>query len=168
MLRFVFLFLATGLLLTAPAQAQTYNWIENPGNGHQYAKTALGITWLEAQAEAASIGVYLVSIASVEENDWVWNMYKEFGHFWTGFSDQNQDGNWVWESGEAVTYTNWGSTSPNYNYEPAPWGMLDYRTGGWANENDFFAAERFAVFETEFGPIPVERNSWSAIKALFK
>ena len=33
--------------------------------------------------------------------------------FWLGFNDNASEGNWVWSSGEASTYTNWNSGEPN-------------------------------------------------------
>ncbi|MCX8155476.1 MAG: FG-GAP-like repeat-containing protein [Verrucomicrobiae bacterium] len=80
-------------------------------NGHAYFFTASGLTWRDAQAQAAARGGYLVSINDAEENAWI---LATFGSdFFIGLTDEDQEGTWVWASGEPVTYLNWNGGEPN-------------------------------------------------------
>ena len=36
-----------------------------------------------------------------------------YEHFYIGFTDEDEEGNYQWVTGEEVTYTNWGSGEPN-------------------------------------------------------
>lgn len=111
-------------------------------NGHAYYKSTAKTTWPEARATARRAGGYLVTITSSAENDFVFNNAAKdpsvpVGFFdrgtWIGLNDAMQEGNFVWENGEAVSYTNWLAGEPN-NFPPGedyaemlPWN------GQWAD-----------------------------------
>ena len=86
-------------------------WILSPVNGHLYARTALSLIWQEQEAFANLLGAHLATIRTPEENAWIRNTFV--GTLWIGFSDYEQEGNWIWSSGEPVTYTNWSAGEPN-------------------------------------------------------
>ncbi|WP_250395343.1 lectin-like protein, partial [Synechococcus sp. MU1655] len=97
-----------------------------------------GPTWEEAEANANALGGHLVTINDAEENDWLFNAfeiqnerYLDVGGqlYLTGFTDREQEGDWRWISGEAVTYTNWAVGEPNNSYNGAP---EDFMHLGWA------------------------------------
>lgn len=51
-----------------------------------------------------------------EENDWITDVSGLLDHLeraWIGFSDADEEGTWVWESGGSGAYTNWGEGKPN-------------------------------------------------------
>jgi hypothetical protein len=70
--------------------------------------------WIDQEAEAISLGGHLVTINDDVENAWVWNRFGTFrtGLFF-GFNDVDVEGNWVWASGEAVTFIAWRAGEPN-------------------------------------------------------
>ena len=92
-------------------------------------------SWEGAEANAVDLGGHLVTINDASENEYlstvvrqeIMNIYDlQYGYGiesdraeeWRyspliGFSDVNQEGDWVWSSGEPVTYTNWWEGSPN-------------------------------------------------------
>ncbi len=80
-------------------------WIINPANGHAY-------KWIDcedradAQAQAAVEEAHLVTITSEAEQIW---LEAVFGHgpYWIGLTDVAKEGEWQWETGEPVIYTNW-------------------------------------------------------------
>ncbi len=82
------------------------NWLVNPENGHAYRKIQCR-SLKEARNQAASHGAYLVAINDENEQKWLSGV---FGNhlYWIGLSDAKTEGQWVWENGEPLTYSNWG------------------------------------------------------------
>ena len=82
------------------------NWLVNPENGHAYRKIRCR-SLKEARNQAASHGAYLVTINDENEQKWLSGV---FGNhlYWIGLSDAKTEGQWVWENGEPLTYSNWG------------------------------------------------------------
>jgi hypothetical protein len=89
-------------------------WIHNPVTDHYYGVTESGLSWNELNALAAEYGGYLVSIGDASEEEW---LYSYFGQdlFWIGLNDLAVEGEWVWTSGEPVTYLNWCPGEPTDN-----------------------------------------------------
>ena len=92
-------------------------WIVNPANGHAY-------KWIEsndredAQAKADDEGAHLVTITSEAEQIWLEAVFGN-GPYWIGLTDVLKEGEWIWETGEPVTYTNWGEEDEDIDlYEP--------------------------------------------------
>lgn len=95
--------------LTAPAIAEVIAGpIENPSNGHLYYAVSRN-TWTGAEAEAQSLGGHLVTINDEDENNWVWETFAPLigGLLWIGLNDAEQEGTFVWSSGEPTSYFNW-------------------------------------------------------------
>ena len=80
-------------------------WIINPLNGHAY-------KWIDcedradAQAQAADEEAHLVTITSESEQIWLEAVFGA-GPYWIGLTDVAKEGEWQWETGEPVIYTNW-------------------------------------------------------------
>ena len=87
-------------------------WIWNQSNNHYYALTE-PMSWTEAEAWAQERGGHLVTLRNWEEELWVKDKFGQNELFWIGFNDIEEEGNWVWSSGEPVVYTNWHRTEPN-------------------------------------------------------
>ena len=87
--------------LTPPAV-----WIVNPANGHAYKRIHCQ-SIEDAMTQATAEKAYLVSINDAAENDWLQGIFER-ERFWIGLNDIAEEGQWVWHSGEPVTYTNWG------------------------------------------------------------
>ncbi len=81
-------------------------WIANPANGHAYKWIACD-DWKDAQAKAADEEAHLVTITSEAEQIWLEAVFGP-GPYWIGLTDVLKEGEWIWETGEPVTYTNWG------------------------------------------------------------
>jgi hypothetical protein len=91
----------------------------NPANGHTYVLLTAG-TWSNAESAAIALGGHLATIRNQFEQDWV---FSTFGHYegtphllWLGLNDAGSKGNFVWSSGEHVTYTHWADGEPNNAY----------------------------------------------------
>ncbi len=105
-------------------------------DGHFYYQSPDTDTWPNARDRANAEGGYLVSINSAAENAFV-HAANPAVRQWIGFTDEATEGDWVWLSGEPVTYTNWeGGPSPEPNnlqgaehygemQEDAEWNDLD-------------------------------------------
>lgn len=90
--------------------------IVNPANNHAYYLLEQD-TWFASQAEAVALGGHLATINDAAENSWVYATFSTFGGLnrglWIGLNDAATEGNFVWVSGEPVTYTNWAPGEPN-------------------------------------------------------
>ena len=75
-----------------------------------------GPTWEEAEANAVKLGGHLVTINDAPENDWLYNFIlpqKPDNMMFIGMNDANDDGSYIWSSGETSTYLNWASGEPS-------------------------------------------------------
>ena len=61
--------------------------------------------------------------------------------FWTGFNDIGRGGEFVWTTGEPVTYTNWHPGEPN-NYRTRPPSGRHVAMNWWYGLNDGNLADR--------------------------
>lgn len=138
-------------LLAMPAFA--YNWVTNPTNGHRYALTntpVLQPTWVEAEAEAVSVGGHLATIRNVEEEQWLKSTYGT-DWLWIGLNDTRELGHFVWSSGEPVSYTNWNPSSPSDSNGPG--NGVGYNIGlerGWVDFPDWYRL--YGIIELQ--PVP--------------
>ena len=82
-------------------------WAVNPANGHAYKKIRCR-SLKDAKDRAAEEGAYLVAINDAAEQKWLSGL---FGNhlYWIGLSDAEKEGEWIWQNGEPLTYTNWGT-----------------------------------------------------------
>lgn len=84
-------------------------------------------SWESAEERSVDLGGHLVSITSAYENDFIVNNFFDLGtalntgDAWIGFTDSESEGTtegeWIWTSGEEVTFTNWNFT-PSFGQEP--------------------------------------------------
>lgn len=116
--------------LASTANAQIEWRLEDGGNGHNYYAFS-GTDWHSARQFAEDFGGYLLCVESEAEWDWVLSVWEDFDldapRVWLGFSDELLEGEWFWESGEAMTFTAWCDGEPNN-----------------ANGGEHFAAMHFA------------------------
>ena len=80
-------------------------WMINPLNGHAYKRISCKDR-ADAQDQAEKEDAYLVTITNLHEQVW---LEAAFGaaNYWIGITDVAEEGKWLWENGEQVTYTNW-------------------------------------------------------------
>ena len=136
-----------------PAPSAKSVWIVNPTNGHAY-KKILCEDWQDAQRKAVAEGAHLVSINDEDEQHWLEVIFTH-KPFWIGLTDVEKEGEWQWDSGEPVTYTNW-TTHPSFP-DRLPDAEKDYvvvtfRQGGWQSagpESPLWRMARWAVIEKD-------------------
>ncbi|MEM1184681.1 MAG: FG-GAP-like repeat-containing protein [Planctomycetota bacterium] len=124
--------------------------------GHTYYLTDEAVTIHEARSIAAGLAeelalefnesVYVASVNTAAEDAFLIDSGAD--SWWVGLSDEVTEGTFVWDNGDAVTYTNWRPGEPN-NFQ----GVEDYTainrfgTGQW---NDLQASDvQRAVIEVE-------------------
>jgi serine/threonine protein kinase len=87
-----------------PSEAFTFR-------GHRYQFIAGDMSWNDAKARAEELGGHLVSLTSLEEDNWLRsNLLKEMKSerlVWIGGEKQDKSAPWRWVTGEPFTYTNW-------------------------------------------------------------
>ncbi|HEY9699900.1 MAG TPA: lectin-like protein [Trichocoleus sp.] len=100
--------------------------IVNPANGRSYYLLSPS-NWTDAQAKAITLKGNLVTINDAAENSFVFSTFATAGgvnrHLWTGLYDADGVNNsldqaqrrteFVWVTGEPVTYSNWLLEEPN-------------------------------------------------------
>lgn len=104
--------------------------------GHQYEYIEGDFTWQEAIYICNMKGGHLVTIGSYAENRFVKRLMKWGSWTWIGLTDQQKEGEWVWITGEPLTYTNWYWGEPNGG-RGENYAHLWLPDGTW-NDNDNF------------------------------
>ena len=106
-------------------------WVIRPENDHAYKRVQCE-DWEDAQVQAAAEGAYLVTINDETEQKW---LQAVFGGqpSWIGLNDVAQEGEWVWDNGEPVTYTNWGLQEPDDNSIGEEDHVIFGASGRWAD-----------------------------------
>ena len=120
---------AIAAVISTSSNAAITEWrIEDGGNGHFYDIVVTPLqSWVESKAQAESMGGYLASIRSAEENGWLWNAFNIGGTsaYWShigpypGYDGpvfgayRDASNVWSWVSGEEWSWSNfnWGSHS---------------------------------------------------------
>jgi hypothetical protein len=91
-------------------------------------------SWVDAEAEAISLGGHLVTVNDASENAFLVNTFVLNGHsgdpLWIGLNDAATEGTFVWSSGAPVAYVNWQAGEPNNTN-----GNEDYGTINWPFAN---------------------------------
>jgi hypothetical protein len=102
-------------------------WFLNPDNSHYYGVTLNTETWAQAEAQAVSLGGHLASVTSQNEENFLINTFVvsstpggSLQPLWIGLYDANfspntANRNFVWTTGEPVSYTDWNPGEPNNN-----------------------------------------------------
>lgn len=103
-------------------------WI-NPANGHFYYLLDAD-TWTNSEDQAIALGGHLVTINDQAEQDLVFETFSGGRNLWIGFTDTLEEGNFVWISGEAVTYTNWETNEPN-NLQDEDYAHINGQNADW-------------------------------------
>ena len=128
-------------------------WVINPTNGHAY-KRIQCTDWHDAQQKAIEEGAHLVSINDEAEQHWLQIIFR--GHAsWIGLTDVEKEGEWQWDSGEPVTYTNWAARPIFPDRLPdteKDYVVFTFRDGEWQSvgpESHFWRATREAIIEKD-------------------
>lgn len=104
-------------------------------DGHYYKLYELNKSWEEAQEYFESIRGHLATITSEEENNFVYNYISSLGYesAYFGATDKENEGIWVWITGEEFIYNNWHNNEPNNERGDEDYVMFYYKypDGTW-------------------------------------
>ncbi len=119
-------------------------WKYNPQNGHYYYLMP-GQDWLKSKDSADSLGAQLVTIRDGSESNWLAQNFRISDSdvrcaVWIGLTDEGQEGQWRWISGEAVTFSNWAWGEPNNDGGQGHYTTMDIgnRYGHLGQRNDLW------------------------------
>ncbi|XP_042361948.1 lactose-binding lectin l-2-like [Plectropomus leopardus] len=86
-------------------------------NGRCYKYVATRMTWADAELHCLSVGANLVSLYSLDEDNFVKDLIKNFdpaqGATWIGLTDTQKEGAGMWSDGCAVNFVMWLAGEPN-------------------------------------------------------
>lgn len=110
-------------------------------NGNLYALVHKNVLWKEAELLCQIYGGHLVTITSREENEVAAKLVKERDSYYNaiGFTDEGDEGNWKWVTGEKATYLNWNPGEPNNSFGTGQDYGYMYSWGKW---DDGYSSER--------------------------
>lgn len=107
-------------------------------NGHDYLFCDGQESWTDARATCASQGMSLVTLDDAEEEAWVNRLASAHStqKWWIGLNDRASEGTFVWDGGDAVSYTNWYAGEPNNAGGDEDCAQLNrfYPEPGWNDE----------------------------------
>lgn len=117
------------------------DWVANrvTFNGHTYyVFSGDDAGYQKAEAYCESLGGYMATITSQEENDFLYAYIKSLGYtdVYFGLSDAAREGGWVWSNGEVSSYNNWAPGEPNSSKEDYAMFYSGFPDGKW-NDGDF-------------------------------
>lgn len=144
---------ATGKTATPDVERATYTAVVsptadlraiNPANQHKYLFVQKELNWRQAKDYCAARGGYLATIQDRAEDDFVYQLTS--GNTFLGASDTEEEGTWVWVSGEPWGFTNWDVGEPNNNEGDEDYLSYHYdvNTSHWNDQGNgplFFTCE---------------------------
>ncbi|MDO4805879.1 MAG: lectin-like protein [Coriobacteriales bacterium] len=74
------------------------------------------MSWHDAEEYCEAQGGHLATVESQEENDFIFDLIQQQSgrdFYWLGGTDEDEEGSWVWVTGEPWEYTNWRSGEPS-------------------------------------------------------
>lgn len=127
-------FAANEIEITVPEDAVEFN-------GHYYKYFPLGMSWDNAKAYCESLGGYLATVTSAEEDAFLYAYINSLGinlpyydnvipAYFGLYEYNNVEGDWRWITEEPVTYLNWNSGEPNGGSSER-YGMYYNKNGKW-------------------------------------
>ncbi|XP_053302118.1 lactose-binding lectin l-2 [Pleuronectes platessa] len=101
-------------------------------NNRCYKYVATEQSWADAEFHCVSQGTNLVSIHSLEEENFITALIKNFdlneGITWNGLNDLYKEGSWIWSDGCAVKFTFWSTGQPDNYLEMENCGHNNFST----------------------------------------
>lgn len=121
--------LILGMVISSTVYAAPVKW---SGNEHSYEYISGAVTWNDAKTQAESVGGYLATITSADENQFLlsnFSMANSSNFAWIGGYQYDKlaepAGHWRWVTDENWSYTNWGGIEPNSRQGDEDYAMFN-------------------------------------------
>ncbi|MCI6190597.1 MAG: peptidoglycan DD-metalloendopeptidase family protein, partial [Clostridium sp.] len=82
-------------------------------NGNIYAAFRKPLKWHEAKEICEQMGGHLMTITESWEQDIAKDFSNKYGNLYIGATDEEEEGNWKWVTGEKFDYTQWAVGQPD-------------------------------------------------------
>lgn len=88
---------------------------ENTDDYDSYLLCNQNLSWNDAAQFCRDVGYEMVTVNHQGENSWLAQTAREMGFtdLWIGLHDQDQEGNFVWASGQEAPFRFWNNNQPN-------------------------------------------------------
>ncbi len=106
-------------------QSGDLRWIVNPITRRRYSVTPYPLPWHYAKQYAQSNGAKLVVIDDEAENEWLVKTFGGDTEYWIGFTDEVEEGKWLWVNGLAGEYLNWAKPEPDNYRKNQHYGIIN-------------------------------------------
>ncbi|QSS96885.1 lectin-like protein [Psychroflexus sp. ALD_RP9] len=126
--------------------------------GHTYFVSNSQNTFTNFSTQVSAIqDAHFATITNPEENNFIANYLtnNSLGNAYIGLNDQQNEGDYVWETGEEFIYTNWNSGNPSNSGSGEDVGEI-FPDGGWNDLPENLI--RYAIIEI---PYAIEQTSGS-------
>ena len=125
-------------------------------NNHSYDLVTTSISWYDAKAGAESLGGYLATIISAEENEFLRSSFytgQSSNFAWVGGFEPNDDGVWKWVTGPetGIQFSIGNIPTPPFNY--ANWGGIE--------PNDRQSSEDYAMYNIGLTFAGISPGQWA-------
>jgi hypothetical protein len=107
--------------------------------GHRYYISRETMTWQAAKEKCDRMGGHLVTLTSIGESRAIvkaLNRRSVRKEVWIGLADEAREGNWIWVTGEKLSYSDWFSGEPNDNLNLEDWALLTRQRGDVPEDGD--------------------------------
>ncbi len=79
-------------------------------NGHSYYRSTSSMIWTAARQACINMGGHLVTVTTAAENNFIFSLWPSG---WIGLTDEVNEGQWRWVTGEPYSWSNWNIGEPN-------------------------------------------------------
>ena len=139
-------------------------------NGHYYYVSQQLMSWHDGLnfTDTVDVGedmLHMATITSPDENDFVSESLNSFdinSAVWLGLTDEFEEGNWQWVTGEPLDYTNWYEGEPN-NFEGLEHyaAMWPWQSGEWNDyAHDFQNLVLIEYIPNDMPEEPMVEGTW--------
>ena len=82
---------------------------------HDSFPTNNGTSWNDSRSACRNLEADLISITSQAEHQFIMNHIANNQHYWVGYTDEGQEGKWIWSDNTSSKFTKWRTMSNEPN-----------------------------------------------------